>query len=107
MIRVVLGAYTVARKSGFLNTRIGESTLDHAYFVSVTFDGWGFPTRSARSVRRWATRLEQCKSGLNPPIMWPRCTTAPDSRVVTEPLSHVRPGMTGLQEVEMMTSWPF
>jgi FkbM family methyltransferase len=33
VIRVVLGAYGLARRSGFLDTRIGESALDHAYFA--------------------------------------------------------------------------
>jgi len=37
VIRVVLGAYALARKSGFLDTRLGESTLDHAYFAYKRF----------------------------------------------------------------------
>ena len=33
MIRIVLGAYAFARKTGFLDTRIGEWFFDHAYFA--------------------------------------------------------------------------
>lgn len=37
MIRVILGAYGLARRTGFLDTKIGESTLDHAYFAYKRF----------------------------------------------------------------------
>jgi FkbM family methyltransferase len=33
LIRIVLGAYALARRTGFLDTRIGEFTLDRAYFA--------------------------------------------------------------------------
>ena len=33
MIRIVLGAYALARKTGFLDTRIGEWFFDRAYFA--------------------------------------------------------------------------
>ncbi len=158
MIRVVLGAYGLARRSGFLDTRIGESALDHAYFAykryvedpfaalvrrhpelfrggdildvganigytasvfaSVLTEGfqvYAFEPEQKnwegllRNVRRLglSDRISAVRAAAGNQIgtvqFWRNPANHADSRVVTESLSHARPGMTGLQEVAMIT----
>ena len=158
MIRVVLGAYAFARKTGFLDTRIGESVLDHAYFAYKRHveDPFGALARRHPELFRggdildvganigytasvfagvlseghqvyafepeqknWEGLLRNARRlGLSDKIsavhaaagsqigtvqFWRNPASHADSRVVTEALSRARPGMTGLQEVEMIT----
>jgi FkbM family methyltransferase len=158
VIRVVLGAYALARKTGFLDTRIGEWFFDHSYFAykrhiedpyaalvrrhpelfrdghildvganigytasvfaRVLTDGfqvYAFEPEQRnwegllRNVRRLglSDKISAVRAAAGNQIgtaqIWANPANHADSRVVTEPSSHARPGMTGLQEVEMMT----